>query len=299
MEIIKFLQQFSNPFLDNLSQGITIIGEETFFVVVLSIIFWCLNKKFGYKLGFALFISTTLNGAVKCSIKALRPFEIQAEGIFSLRVETATGYSFPSGHTQGVTTFFTSMMVRFKKAWVYILASMIILLVAASRLYLGVHWPRDVIAGIVFGVISVFISNYIFQYAEKNGNRLAFLWIMLPAIAGLFLIKDVNYSKIADYTKAVAVMLGFYGGYLVESKYINFNVQGELWMHAIKLILGIGGIVIIKVFVKEILPISQISDVFRYALIGFWATAGAPYLFIKLKLANRFQSSSRNIGIEL
>jgi membrane-associated phospholipid phosphatase len=97
-EVIKFVQSFSNPFLDRLFQYITMMGEEYFFVIALTLIYWCIDKRFGYKIGFAILGSTALNSGIKEIFKVPRP--IGEDGIRSLRTETAGGYSFPSGHTR-------------------------------------------------------------------------------------------------------------------------------------------------------------------------------------------------------
>ena len=145
-------------------------GEETFYILVASIIFWCVNKKFGYKLGFALLTSTIVNNALKDIVNSPRPIGIS--GIRSLRIETATGQSFPSGHTQGSTTFWVSCIIQIKKKWIYIVGILVIILVGFSRMYLGVHYPIDVIGGIVIGIIWIFLSNYIFDYAQRTRKPL-------------------------------------------------------------------------------------------------------------------------------
>jgi len=95
MGIILFLQQFASPFLDGFFQLVTMLGEEYFYIFLTAFIFWCVDKRYGYKLSFAFLFSGVLNGATKSIVNASRP--IGVEGIRSLRVETATGTSFPSG----------------------------------------------------------------------------------------------------------------------------------------------------------------------------------------------------------
>lgn len=272
-EIIKFIQSFSNPFLDNLFQAITMMGEEYFFVIALTLIYWCVDKKFGYKLGFAILGSTALNAGIKEVFKVPRP--IGEPGIRSLRVQTATGYSFPSGHTQGASTFWISLMLHVKKRFLYILGIVLILLVGISRLYLGVHRPVDVICGLLLALVWVLASNKMFDYAERSGRKQIFLAFIIPAVLVMFFIKN------ADYYKAVGMLLGFYAGYIIEPVYIGFDVKATLVQNILKMIIGVGGILIVRVLLKMVLPSSIISDFIRYMLMGLWATIAAPYIFKK------------------
>jgi hypothetical protein len=215
------------------------------------------------------------NGAIKDIVKAPRP--IGQEGIFSLRVNTATGYSFPSGHTQGTATFWSSLMKIYKKSWIYVFGSFMIFAVALSRLYLGVHWPKDVVAAIVFGVISMLVADKIMDLTYKKSNYM--LILVIPAIAGLFFFP----SK--DYVKAAATVLGLYIGYMLESKYISFNVEATLVNQIIKVLIGLLGIAVLKLSVKLLLPDNNIEAFLDYSLLGLWITAGAPFTFVSLGLS--------------
>ncbi|MCY6369047.1 phosphatase PAP2 family protein [Clostridium ganghwense] len=274
IKIIKFIQSFSNPILDRFAELITMMGEEAFFILVIAILFWCVNKKFGYRLGFTLLSSMILNGAIKGTLKVPRVFG--TEGIRTLRIETATGYSFPSGHTQGVTTFWTSVMSNLKRRWTYVVGIIIIILVGLSRIYLGVHRPVDVIGGIIFALIWVVVANKIFDYLEYSGNKEILLIFIIPIIIGLFVFKGHDYYTVSG------TVTGFVIGYIIETKYIKFNEKASVLGNILKLILGIAVVLLIKVGLKKILPGYLISDFIRYVFIALWMTVGAPYLFKKL-----------------
>ena len=139
MEIIYFIQSFSNPFLDRFFQMITMLGEDLFFIIVVGIVFWTVSKRFAYQMAFVYLGSGLLNWLIKEIFKV--PRIIGQEGVRSLRVETAGGYSFPSGHTQTSASFWTLLMTRYRKIWFYILAVIIMILIGVSRLYLGVSPP--------------------------------------------------------------------------------------------------------------------------------------------------------------
>ena len=155
LEILRHIQSISNPFFDFLFQLITICGEQIVLIVIISIIYWALDKKFGEYIAYSVLTSVLVNNAIKDIFKLKRP--IGEEGIRTLREETATGYSFPSGHTQGAASFYGSMAIYMKKKAMYIIATIMIVLIGFSRLYLGVHYPKDVIVGAILGVLTAWI----------------------------------------------------------------------------------------------------------------------------------------------
>lgn len=286
MEIIKFLQGFSTDFLDSTFQFITILGEGVLYVLVIAALYWCVNKNIGFRLAFIQIFSMFTNGVIKNIFKAPRP--IGQEGIFSLRTETATGHSFPSGHTQGSATFWTALMKIYKKLWLYIVGSIIVLAVAISRLYLGVHWPKDVVGGIIFGVLSVFIADIIIGQALKKQDHRYLLILVLPAFLGLIFFQD------EDYTKVVAMSAGLYAGHLLEDKFINFDTKSPFLQQVIKTLIGLLGALILKLSFKLLLPDNNIVAFIDYSLLALWIMAGAPFVFVKLGLSSSTIKAKNN-----
>lgn len=288
VEILKVIQKMSNSFLDKVFIRATMMGEEYFLIFVTVMIFWCINKKVGYKLGFVVLTSSILNSVIKDVFHALlvdgklgdkakaffhinRP--IGEPGIRSLRVKTATGWSFPSGHTQETVSLWGTLMLTLRKRWVYSLGTVYILLVGFSRLYLGVHWPSDVVGGLIIGVLWTLLACWVFDKSYENHNKALLLCAIVPMLFGML------YWKESSYYKLCGMLCGFYIGYNIEDKFINFNVNASFWDQIIKLLSGIAVIFLIKIVVKLILPVSIISNFIRYFIIGLWVTAGAPFTF--------------------
>ena len=161
LEILRNIQSIANPFLDKLFELITICGEQLVLISIMCIIYWAIDKKFGEYLAYSVLTSVLLNNSIKDIFKMKRP--IGEEGIRTLRAETATGYSFPSGHTQGTASFYGAIAIYLKKRIYYIISTIIILLIGFSRLYLGVHYPKDVIVGAILGVAVSLMSYYLFN----------------------------------------------------------------------------------------------------------------------------------------
>ncbi|MFW6006726.1 MAG: phosphatase PAP2 family protein [Halanaerobiales bacterium] len=252
----------------------TFLGDETFFILLFSLVYWCINKKFAYFMGFAFLSSGLINTVLKEVIQVSRP--IGQDNIRSLKVETAPGYSFPSGHAQMAASYWTSLMIEVRKSWFTILGVIIILIVGISRIYLGLHTLQDVLGGIIFGVVWVYIANRIFSKIEKERNYKIFLWIIIPMILGLFIFQVPNYFKV------FGSFLGLISGYIIESEVINFREKEILGKQILKYIIGIAGVLLIRTLIKTFLPEILGIDLLRYYLIVTWITVFMPYLIKKL-----------------
>ncbi|MEG0712404.1 MAG: phosphatase PAP2 family protein, partial [Niameybacter sp.] len=216
ISILQGLQAIRTPFLTAIMEAITALAESLPLVLVISILYWCVDKKKTVRIGWIVMTSSVLNGVIKNLIKAARPFQ---KGVVSpIRVETATSYSFPSGHTQTATSFWTSAMILFKDKGAYIIGCTMIVLTALSRIYLGVHWPVDVIGGVVIGLIAVVIADKL--YDEMKGFT---RWhvISVGILAFIFLIVPIE----KDLVKAVGALWGFVVGCYIEQNYIHFQTE--------------------------------------------------------------------------
>ena len=271
MEVIKYLQSFASPFWDKFFIGVTLFGEVYFAVPVIALIFWCIHKDWGYRLGFAYLSSGVLNVTIKEIFQVPRP--IGQPGIRSLFLKTAQGYSFPSGHTQCSASLAAAFGTYFKKNGVCLIGVMVIIMVALSRLYLGVHTPADVACGAVIGIGWVFVSNWIFDYAKRRKNQSIFAVPVILILAGLYFFPTHNYYK------AAGASLGFLLGYFIEPHYINFSPQASLGKQIIKYLFGMTVLLAIEFIGKKLLPAYLICDLFRYLLMSVWVTIIAPYLF--------------------
>ena len=294
IDIIKKIQEIASTQLDILFEVITMSAEVPVIVVIAAIIYWCINKNAGQKLLLALIGNIALNTGIKETFKIDRPIGI--EGIDSNRVHTAGGYSFPSGHTQTATTFWTSLMIIFKKLWIYIVGSMLVIGVGLSRIYLGVHWPTDIIGGWIIGILFTMFLIKVFSYSKEESTYVPLIILIIPFIVYAYFLNSES------YTKMVGLFLGFVAGYIFEDRYINFDTIREykinnrrnvfarnddnLGAKMIKrFILGIITLGILYLGLDYIMPSGQLYSSFKYFIIIFYAVGIAPMLFKIFKLA--------------
>lgn len=274
--IIKFIQSFSSPVLDYFFIFITNLGGEGFYFLLIPVFYWSINKKMGLKLGSALLLSIYLNVVIKEVTAVPRP--IGYPGIRAIFTSSAGGYSFPSGHAQGSTTIWGIIMAHYKNAPVYILGIGIITLVSLSRLYLGVHWPLDIIWGIGLGSIMVFITFYAARFNPPKS-----FWARCTLALAFPLILLALFPH-PDAFKHMGMLSSVWLGYLLEVRFVNYEPQKTTTLKAVeKYAIGAIGFILIYGGLK-FLPASNISYLVRYFLLGLWLTLGAPFLFNSFKI---------------
>ena len=301
LDILMYLQSIRNELLTGIFTFFTICTEVPVITVLTAMLYWCINKKAGQRILFALAGSLNINVAVKNIVKMPRP--IGTKGLISLRTQTATGYSFPSGHTQTATTFWTSMITQFKNIWIYIIGILMILGAGISRLYLAVHWPMDVIVGWILGIILSILFIKLFDYIDNSKNYYILVIIMLIFGVCTYFVGG------EDFYKLFGLYSGFALGYIVEDTYISFSTENKQRKNIfskstskiegtkgkiLRFIIGIISLLIVYLIFKNIEntfmigkneEIINIFKYLKYTIIVFWGVAIAPALFKLFKLA--------------
>lgn len=281
LNLLQWLQQFKSPLLDGFFIAVTMSAEETVYILIAAVGLWCVNKPLTQRGGLIFLTSTVLNPVLKSSFAIERP--IGHGGLESLRVHTAEGYAFPSGHSQGAASFWFALLWLFRKPWLVGVCLTLIFLVAISRLYLAVHWPVDVIAGVGFGIVWVLIANAYMQWADSTGNKLLPWLLVLPFFIGYFLFPENK-----PLVVSLGSCIGFLAGMQLENKYLNYQTEGRLWQHLLKYVLGLAVLVLLKVGLKSLLAFdAHIADLIRYSIIGFWLSFAAPFMFCQLGLMKK------------
>ncbi len=289
--ILMFFQELSTPFLDVIMNAITFAGEQLIFIAVITYIIWNVSKQGGYILTYTLMSSSALNGILKLIVHSPRPFQV-IEGIEGKRLATAEGYAFPSGHTQGATTFYTSIALTFKKRPLMILAILLSLLVAISRLYLGVHWPIDVIGGFTLGILFTLVM---YQLLPKIINdpvkkqRLNLITALVSTVVLIVLVPlasgdSVHNEQYHSLIKLFAIMAGFTIGSYFEEKMVAYSVEATRIVKLLRFFLGLTGAVAIMYGGKFLLPDHELATVIRYAGASIWAFFLYPLIGINLPI---------------
>ena len=273
LDLIRAVQSIHTPFLDAFFEGITIFGEELFMVPLLAIIYWTMNKKFGETLAYTVFTSLLLNNTLKEMFSFERP--IGEEGIRTLRPETATGKSFPSGHSQNGAATGGAFMIEFKKKWLTLLLGMVIFLIGLSRIYLGVHYPKDAVVGILLGLLTAFLCARLLKKIKPE---------VLYTLTFLLFIPALFFAGSEDFIKSFGSYAGFFLGILLEKNYVQFEVKGTPLKKVLRVLIGILLILLIKEGLGAVFPEKALYDLLRYFLVTFTAIFLYPLFFKKFNL---------------
>lgn len=281
LEIIRFIQQFMSPLLNQFFELVTQFGEELLVFVVIAIIYYGYKKELGKKIMYFLLVSLALNNSLKFLLKLPRP--IGEMGVQSIRVETATGYSFPSGHAQMAATLWPALANIIKKQWFNLIAGLIVVMVALSRVYLGVHYPSDALVGMVVGLGVVIAGEFLYKNYKNETYIYGITAVIFLPFAFIFLF-DGDAQMAADFYKVYGLLLGVFAAIEYEKKYINFK-DTKIWMNRIiRVVLALVLIIGIKEGVKLFTPDTFWMDFIRYFLIGLIPIGILPHLFKPLKL---------------
>ncbi|MBE5772911.1 MAG: phosphatase PAP2 family protein [Clostridiales bacterium] len=298
MQFLKFLEGLRTPLGDAFFSTITHLGEETLFIVIGLFFYWCLSKKQGLRLLFIGFAGTVTNQFLKLLFRVPRPWVLDESFtiVESARAQ-ATGYSFPSGHTQMSIGTFGAIAYMTRKKLVRIIGVAICILVPLSRMYLGVHTPADVLVSAAITVAMVFAFPWIMDRAEQKKHGLDLFFGIMAFIAAAMLVFIIVYPFPADidmnnYThgienisKILGCILGAWLGVVIDRRYVNFDTRAAWWVHGIKLVLGAAIVFAIKALLKAPLNAlcgnEYLADGVRYFLItvfgaGVWPMTFAP-----------------------
>ena len=281
---LKWLEGLRTSFLNAVFEGITLLGEETLIILLVVALWFAVDKKLAQQVFFVTITSLSVNGIIKNFAKVPRPF---TKGISCVRLDTATGYAFPSGHTQGFATWSSFFAVKFKKTWLTILVGVLIVAVAVSRLYLGAHYPSDVIVGAALGVSIAVFGNYLFEKVKNVKNLyLGTFLVLTPFIVYFLCVADPLF---ADLFKTFGMIGGMVAVCFLDEKTKPLSYDVAWWKKIIRIVLGVVLAVSLKEIIKlvnvfDIIQISLLIDAIRYFIVVMTVGYLCPILFKKIKL---------------
>jgi membrane-associated phospholipid phosphatase len=295
---ILWVQSFRNPFFDALFQVATFLGEEEFYLIFLPFIYWCLNKQVGIGLVRISLFSPYLNSVVKLTFRLPRPSDPR---LVLLRTETSP--SFPSDHAQSAVVNWGYLVTQFRHKIFSIVAVVLVLLIAFSRIYVGVHFPQDIVGGLLIGLLLVVAYNWIVGTIEKRRFDLPLpIKLTLSVVVPLVLLfahpSDVDGTYPAEIAATtMGTLLGMSIGFILEQKHIRFKVDGLWWKRGLRFILGMVLILILYLGLKVAFPeevphsVAIALRMVRYSLVGFSAAFLAPWLFVATSLAEQKEAT--------
>ncbi len=315
-----------NEFFQNLGNWLTLpmeffsfLWREEFIMLLLPAIYWCWDAAFGFRLGALLMLGNAVNTIFKLVFHAPRPYWINPE-VKAISVESSFGI--PSGHAQNSTLLWGRLAAAIRRKWVTALFIFVIFMIGLSRIYLGVHFITDVVAGWLIGIILLVLGlrleKPIAAWLGPKSVPAQILWALLSAVLVIFLgviarlaLRDwqlppewvanaslqspdepISPLALEGIITAAGTWWGMAAGYAwYTRRYGRFNAGGEWNKRGLRFALGLMVVVLLWFGLGQIFPRNEDVLSFglrfiRYAILGGWVSAGAPWVFVNLKLAD-------------
>ena len=232
MNVLWALSNIRTPFFNQIFQLITYLGQELFLIGVICVLYWCINKKLATQIGFTYIAAGLCVQGLKITFRIPRPWVLDPDfKAVESAVPAATGYSFPSGHTQGGTSLFAPLAFHSRKWYLKCLYTAVFLLIGFSRMYLGCHTPKDVFVSMGLSLIFAWLI-WKYQYFFTRETEIGKIALTVT-VAAVFIccyssvlyhagIIEARYAS--DCFKASGAAFGFAGGWYLERRYLNFTV---------------------------------------------------------------------------
>jgi membrane-associated phospholipid phosphatase len=299
----------------------SLFGTEEFFLVVMPVLYWCVDSSVGLQVGVALIASGSLNSLLKVAFHLPRPYWVDQR---VLGLGTETSYGLPSGHAMASSTLWGLLAAHLKRWWTWAAALVLIGLVSLSRLYLGVHFPTDVLAGWVFGAL-VLAAVLVWErplaamleplsvgqqiglafavsaaYLALYDGVLALLaatpdpaaWAQTAALAGVPRAGQlaIDPRNPADGVTGAGLIFGLGASLALLAHRPCFLVRGPWRLRALRVVVGAAGVLVLWLGLALVTPAqpfiaAAVMRYIRYSSTVFWALYLAPLAFIRLGLA--------------
>ncbi len=324
--IVLALQTLRVSGLEGLARFFTFLGTEEFFLLVMPALYWCFDAALGARLAVVLITSNTVNGLAKLFFHLPRPYWID-RGVRALTAETS--YGLPSGHAQNAAAVWGFLAAQLKRGWAWAAAIGLILGISLSRVYLGVHFPTDLLGGWLIGGALLFaflrwerpVAAWLrrlglwLQMGLALAASLAFLVLSSVMLTGIASTPDpaeweqnaaaarpddtppaIDPRDPRSAVNGAGMIFGLGAGLALAARHARFNARGPWGKRAARFVVGILGVLAFWVGLSAVFPtepflLGMAFRYVRYALTVFWALYLAPWMFLRTGLANPAASS--------
>lgn len=279
-----FVKSFASlqetAFLASFFKVFNFLGDEKFFMVFISLIFWCFHKSLGYWTSVLLLLTASSSDSLKELTALPRP---ETEG-----ARQATDFSFPNGPPALCVAVWGYLSVRLRNKGIILLAGVIIFLVALSEIVLGMGYLGDVMGGLLLGFLALTIFAWANSLFVERGWAAKFAFPVLLVLAVAIPVALIFVWTWDGAPKLMGYLAGGSLGYVLEREKLRFKTGGRWYQQLLKAVIGLAGLFGIVFGLEGILPGDVPVTMFaHFALIGLWVTFIAPSIFILLRLTSR------------
>ena len=286
LQVVLWFQEFS-PVLDLPFKALTYLGDETFYLVFMPLFYWCIDRRSGARLFLLLLISYYLNAIAKVIADQPRPFD------YDQRVRAlvhAGGGGLPSGHTQNAVVIWGFLAARSGRKAAWLIAGFLMIGIPLSRVYLGVHFPTDLLGGYLLGGLILVLFIRLSPRVEIWLAEKSFAWQLGISFFGPLILVLLNQDGNKDMLSMTSALCGICVGIVLERRFVRYCCDSPYWKRVIRYFLGVAVVVGLWAGLRAAFSGLEPAYLFRfirYALVGLWAAAGSPWLFVRCKLAEK------------
>ena len=306
--IVTWFQSLGEVFLTPM-EFFTFLGKEEFYLLIMPALLWCWDARLGFRIGLILLTSDGINGFLKLTFGMPRPYWVSRE-VKALSTETSFGL--PSGHSQTAVAVWGRLAAWLRRRWAYVVLGLLIFFISISRIYLGVHFPTDVLAGWIVGALVLWaflcfeeplrarlaLTNVTTQIAIAFLASIVVILLGMAALAiGPVLPAEweqaaaqggevVDPRSLEGMIASAGALFGLGAGGALLFAWDGFSASGDWWRRILRYLVGVVGVAVIYFGLKAVFPDDvQVLRYLRYALATFWVAYLAPRTFVWMRLA--------------
>ncbi|MEW6716285.1 MAG: phosphatase PAP2 family protein [Chloroflexota bacterium] len=316
---IIFLQNLGT-WLTTPMEFFTFLGVEEFYLLIMPVLYWCIDVSMGIRVGVILLTSGGINTLLKFAFHSPRPYWYSTQ-IKALSSETSFGL--PSGHAQNAVSVWGMMAASIQRRWAWIVAILLMFFIGLSRIYLAVHFPTDVLLGWTVGALLLWafwvlepaVKRFFLQFKVTYQVLIVFVLSLILILSGALIVQSLSSWElpslwIQNASQAIpeaepidplslsglitnaAALFGLGAGYILLHQQGGFDPRGAWWKRTLRYVLGLIGVIAIWAGLDAVFPDGKTFLAYslryvRYALVGFWMAALAPMVFLRLGLAEK------------
>ena len=305
-------------------EALSFFGTEEFFILLAPILYWCIDANAGLRAGLLLTASGCINSAIKLAFHGPRPYWYSPQ-VAGMTAEASFGI--PSGHAQNSIVVWGAVAIFVKRTWGWIIVAILAILIGLSRIFLGVHFPTDVIAGWFTGMIVLWLALKLepgilkWMKGQTPGMRILTAWVaslilILPGVAAKLALagwtipqmwienaaaaipgSEINPLSLSSLISPAGMFFGMATGAIWLDLQGGFVTRGVWWNYILRYIIGIAGIILIWSGLGMFFPdgealLPYLLRYIRYGLAGLWISGLAPWLFQRFRLAETQKRTS-------
>ena len=310
LEVTRWLQ-VSYPQLRQFFLFVTALGQVEFYLVLFPLLYWSVDKRMGKHVAYLFLLAVATNALLKHAFREPRPYWLDG----SLNLLESADYGVPSGHAQLTATIYPFLAFRIRRRWFTIFTVFFIIAMCLSRIYLGVHFVHDVLAGLLLAALllggyAIWQRRFAVNLDKRILGQKLLIVIAVPILfAVIYIIVRLGIGEpdmsvawrsfipaaeregVDAMVTAVSTLVGFGIGVLFEASRVRFQASGPIWKRIIRYVVGMVGTLAIWYGLREIFPEDPLwlglsLRFVRYLLTLLWVAYYAPAVFVWLKLAD-------------